>query len=153
MKTLEPYLQGHPFLEGLAPEHIKLIVGCAANRRYNPGEFLFHEGEEANMMYLIRQGKVSVELFVPGRGAITIQTLDDGDVLGWAWLIPPHVWRFDARAIDLTRVIVLDGKCLRKKCEEDYRLGYEFMKRVAHLMQEQLMATRLQLLDIYKVRP
>ena len=76
----------------------------------------------------------------------------DEDVLGWSWLIPPYRWRFDARAIDLTRAIALDGKCLRGKCDQDPRLGYELLKRVAAIMAERLHATRLQMLDVYGAR-
>jgi CRP-like cAMP-binding protein len=72
-------------------------------------------------------------------------------VLGWSWLFPPYRWHFDARALELTRAIALDGKCLREKCEEDHDLGYELVKRVAQIIMERLQATRLQLLDVYGV--
>ncbi len=152
METLEPILAEHPFLKGLEPRYIELIVGCASNVRFNPGQFLFHEGEEANHFYVIRQGKVSLEVFAPDRGAVSVQTLGEGDVLGWSWLIPPYHWHFDARAVELTRAIALDGKCLRTKCEEDHDLGYELLKRFAHIIMERLKATTMQLLDLYGVR-
>ena len=149
MKTLEPLLAEHPFLKGLSKNHLKLIVGCASNVRFNAGQFLCREGEESNNFYIIRQGIVAVELFIPGHGTVRIQTIDEGDVLGWSWLIPPHKWRFDARAIDLVRAFALDGKCLRNKCEKDHNLGYELLKRFTHITAERLDATRLQLLDLY----
>ena len=51
--------------------------------------------------------------------------------------------------MEQTRVIALDGDCLRKKCDEDHELGYNIMKRFVNLMEDELMALRLQLLDIY----
>jgi hypothetical protein len=90
-----------------------------------------------------------VETFAPGRGPIIIQTLGEGEVLGWSWLIAPYRWRFDGRAVELTRAIALDGECLRGKCEEDHNFGYKLMKRFAHVMEQRLQATRLQLLDVY----
>jgi CRP/FNR family transcriptional regulator, cyclic AMP receptor protein len=72
--------------------------------------------------------------------------------LGWSWLIPPYKWRFDARAIETTRALALDGKCLRGKCDEDPRLGYELLKRIAAIIAERLHATRLQMLDVYGAR-
>jgi CRP/FNR family cyclic AMP-dependent transcriptional regulator len=149
METLEPILAEHPFIKGLEPHHVQLIVGCASNMRFDAGQFLFREGEEANQFYIIRKGKVALEIFSPEKGPIIIDTLGDGEVLGWSWLIPPYHWRFDARAVELTRAIALDGKCLRNKCEEDHDLAYELLKRFAHLMEERLEATRLQLMDIY----
>ncbi|HHT9124119.1 MAG TPA: Crp/Fnr family transcriptional regulator, partial [Candidatus Wunengus sp. YC63] len=50
-----------------------------------------------------------------------------------------------------TSAIALDAKCLRAKCEEDHDLGYELLKRFAHVITQRLEATRLQLLDVYGV--
>jgi CRP-like cAMP-binding protein len=149
METLEPILAEHPFLKDLDRHHLELIVGCASNVRFDPGSYIFREGEEAHQFYIIRHGKVALEIVAPQRGPLIVETLDEGDILGWSWLIPPYNWHFDARAIDLTRAIALDGKCLRTKCEEDHHLGYELLKRFAHIMEQRLEATRLQLLDIY----
>ena len=149
METLERILAEHPFFKGLEEPYLQLLVGCASNVRFNAGEVVFREGEEANRFYLIRQGKVAVETFAPGRGPIIMQTLGEGEVLGWSWLIAPYRWRFDGRAVELTRAIALDGECLRGKCEEDHNLGYELMKRVSHVMEKLVEATRLQLLDVY----
>jgi len=151
METLERILAEHPFFAGLDARHIQLIVGCATNVRFDAGQFIFREGEEANEFYVIRHGKVALEVFVPGRGPVTIQTLGEGEILGWSWLIPPYHWHFNARAIELTRAIALDGKCLRAKCEDDHDLGYELLKRFAHIVEQRLQATRLQLLDVYGV--
>ncbi len=153
METLEPILSEHPFLKGLEPRYLKIIVGCASNVRFNAGQFLFREGEEANRFYMIRQGKVAVEIHAGKRGSIIVQTVGEGGVLGWSWLIPPYRWRFDARAVELTRAIALDAKCLRTKSEEDHNLGYELLKRFSDIVVERLDATRLQLLDLYGVHP
>ena len=152
METLEPILAKHPFLKGLKPEHLKILVGCASNVRFNAGQFLFHEGEEANEFYMIREGKVAVQIQGAERGPITVQTIGEGEVLGWSWLIPPYRWRFDANALELTRAIALDGKCLRTKSEEDHDLGYQLLRRFAGIIVDRLEATRLQLLDVYKAR-
>jgi hypothetical protein len=61
--------------------------------RFEPGQFVFREGEEANQFYLIRHGKVTSEIHAPPRGSIIIQTLGEGDVLGWSWLFPPYRWK------------------------------------------------------------
>ncbi|HEC15641.1 MAG TPA: Crp/Fnr family transcriptional regulator, partial [Sedimenticola sp.] len=58
-------------------------------------------------------------------------------------------WHHDARAVEDTRAIALDGKCLRGKCEADPALGYELMKRFSAMVIDRLKATQLQLLDMY----
>jgi CRP/FNR family cyclic AMP-dependent transcriptional regulator len=149
METIERILAEHPFFEGLEKHYLEFIVSCAANVRFDAGQLIFREGEDANRFYLIRQGKVALEVFHLERGSIPIQTLGEGDVLGWSWLVPPYRWRFDARAVELTRAFSLDGKCIRQKCEESPDLGYELLKRFAQVLEQRLQATRLQLLDMY----
>jgi hypothetical protein len=92
---------------------------------------------------------VALEVTAPGRAPLVVQTLGAGEILGWSWLVPPHHWLFDAVALEQTRAIALDGRCLRGKCEADHDLGYELLKRFALIMEERLEATRLQLLDLY----
>lgn len=149
MENLKPVLAEHPFLKGMNDAQLELLAGCASNVVFKAGEFLFHEGEGAEKFYIIRQGKINVETHVPPKGTIIICSRISGEILGWSWLIPPYRWHFDARAVEVSRAIALDGKCLREKCEKDHDLGYEIMKRFARIVAERLEATRLQLMDIY----
>ncbi len=151
MRTLEGILAEHPFLSGWKPRYFQLAVRCASNVRFDAGEFVFEEGKEANTFYLIREGKVALEVAFPGRGGVTFETLGGGEMLGWSWLIPPYRWRFDARAVEMTRAIALDGKCLREKCQEDHELGYDLSTRVISSLGERLDATRFRLLDMYGI--
>jgi CRP-like cAMP-binding protein len=95
---------------------------------------------------------VALQVFVPQRGPITVETVAAGEVLGWSWLFPPYRWHFDAQALELVRAIAFDGQCLRNKCAEDHDLGYALMQRFAQIMLQRLQATRLQLLDVYGVQ-
>lgn len=152
MQTLEPLIKEHPFFKGLEPRHLQLIVGCARNERRAEGEVLFREGEEADWFYVIREGQLALEIHVPGRGPVVLQTLGDGDVLGTSWLFPPYRWQFGARVLQPTRLLAFDGKCLRGKCDADHDLGYELVRRAAQILMQRLNAARLQLLDLYGVR-
>ncbi len=152
METLDRVVSEHPFFHGMNDDQLHLVAGCATNVRFEPGQFILREGQEANQFYLIRHGKVSLEIYVPERGPITIETLSEGEVLGWSWLVPPYRWRFDARAMHLTRAIALDGKCLREKSESDTALGYELLKRFSLVVTERLQSARLQLLNVYETR-
>jgi len=149
METLERIIAGHPFFTDLETSYTELIVGCASNVRFKAGDYIFKEGNEAHEFYLIREGKVAVEILAPQRKPIVVETLDEGDILGWSWLLPPYVWKFNAHAIGATRAIALDGKCLRAKCEENHDLGYILLKRFAQIIERRLEAARFQLLDLY----
>jgi CRP-like cAMP-binding protein len=152
MKTMDRLIAEAPVFEGLASHHLELIAGCATNVRAAAGEYLFREGEQADVFYVIRHGSVALELHVPAREAVTIETLHQGDLLGWSWLFPPYRWEFDGRAREDTALISFDGACLRGKCDADHQLGYDVMSRFAQVIIARLQATRLRLLDVYGVR-
>jgi CRP/FNR family cyclic AMP-dependent transcriptional regulator len=149
IRGLETLLAEHPFFKGLEPSYLSFIAGCGTNVTFQAGQYIFHEGDPADHFYIIRHGKVQREIFVPERGPLPIDTLAEGDVLGWSWLFPPYQRFSDARAMELTRAIALDGACLRDKCDEDHHLGYELMKRLAPLVTKRLQAAMLQLIDLY----
>jgi len=149
METLEPVLAAHPFLHGLAPRHLKIIGECASKVDFKAGQFLFREQDEATKFYLINHGQVAVEIFSARRGPINIQTLGEGEAVGWLWFEKPYHWHYDTRAVQLTRALALDVKCLQQKCEQDHEMGYVLMKRYAHLLAVQFRVTILQLVDMY----
>ncbi|MDA8248685.1 MAG: cyclic nucleotide-binding domain-containing protein [Rhodospirillales bacterium] len=153
METLERLLLAHPFLAGIDPALGRVLVGCARNLRFAAGEFLFREGEAADTFYLVREGKVALELHVPGRPPLVVATLGDSELVGASWLVPPYRWSYDARATAPTRAFALDAACLRQKSEADHHLGYEMMKRLLPVMVKRMEAGRQQLLDVYGHAP
>ncbi len=152
MEAIEQILAQHPFFAGFSTEHSQLVSGCARNHRFDAGEYLFREGGPADMFFLIRHGRVALEIMPPGKNPIIFSTLGAGEIIGASWLVPPYRWMFDARALELTRTIAIDAACLRAKCEADHHLGYEMMKRFLPILEQRLHATRLQILDVYGTR-
>jgi len=147
--SLESVIKEHPFFAGMPERHLEFITGCAKNVQFTEGQVIFREGDSAHEFYFLREGLVAVELLIPHRGATTIQTVGEGEILGWSWVSPPYQWHFGARALQRTRALAFDAQCFRNKCEEDHDLGYEVLSRFVSVISARLDATRLQLLDIY----
>jgi CRP-like cAMP-binding protein len=149
MRTIEQYLPDHPFFSGLDPRALAVVAGCAANVSFSTGEYLFRTGQPADQFFVIRRGRVALQVHDPAVGTMVVDTADAGEVVGWSWLVPPYKWLFDARAVEPTGAVSFDGKCLREKCEQDPRLGYELMKLVTQVMFGRLVAARVRLLNLY----
>lgn len=149
MRTIDALLVDVPSFEGMAPEHLTLIAGCAVNRVFTDGEYLAREGEPANTFYALREGSVALETYVPQRGALVVETLHEHDLVGWSWLVAPYRTHFDVRSMGTTHTIAFDAACLREKCERDVALGYELLRRFVPVMVGRLQATRLRLIDVY----
>jgi CRP-like cAMP-binding protein len=149
MQTLDELVALSPVFAGLDDAQLDLISGCGRIAPFDGGERLFREGDPADTFFLVRRGRVALTTHVPGRGEITIETLEPGEVVGWSWLFEPYRWHFDARAVDDVGAIAFDGACLRGKCDADPALGYELMRRFAQVMIDRLQHTRTRLLDLY----
>ena len=148
VKPLGVLIAEHPFLKGMRSEHLQIMAECAMQTRFEAGELIFREGDVANRFYLILEGEVALESCVQDRGAVFVQAIGAGDVVGWSWLFPPYYWHFDARAVKPTRAIFLYGTRLREHCEADHDLGHELMKRMAEVIIKRLQATRRQMLEV-----
>lgn len=149
VEGLDAVLREHPFFTEFDERYRALVAGCAANLVVPANAYVYREGEPADHFYLIRTGKVAIEVFVPGKAPIIVETLSGGDLMGWSWLVPPFRCSFDARAVELTRLISLDAACLRGKMEEDPVLGYELYKRFSPVIAARVAAARRQMIDLY----
>lgn len=149
MRTINELLHEHPFFAGLDAETVDLLAGCAHNVHAHPGDVMFREGEVADAFYVVRSGRVSIQIHRPAGGAIIVDTVESGEVVGWSWLLDPPRWHFDAVASLETSAVRFEAECLREKCEADPAVGYAFLKQVDKVMAHRLTAARAQLLDVY----
>ena len=139
----------HPFFAGLDPTLVHEMVAKAEERSYDLGEMLVREGRPAEEFFLVMEGKVALEVGSADRGAITVETIGRGEILGWSWLVPPYRWRFDARATKLTQVIALNAAIARYALAAHPAFAYQFLMKFLPVVAERLENTRVQLLDIH----
>jgi CRP-like cAMP-binding protein len=136
------FLIQHPMFQGMTPEQIALLASRATSGHYANRQRVFTSGTVADKFYIVQKGLVGVEIPAISGAPLTIQTVGDGGVLGWSWLMPPFRWLFDARALAPSEIVAFDGEKVRADCDADPKLGYELMKRFAMLMAERLNAAR-----------
>jgi CRP-like cAMP-binding protein len=149
LHSIADELAQHQFFEGLERSVIDLVAGCGRHVVFPLGTQLFSEGEAADRFFVVHHGRVALGTKAPGRPAPVIDTVEEGEVLGWSWLFAPYAWHFDARAVSDVRAVAFDARCLRTKCDDDPRVGYQLMQRFAGVLVQRLQATRLRLLDLY----
>ena len=149
MEGLKGLLGGHPFFAGMDAADLDEVVGCATNARFPAGEYLFREGESADRFFIVREGRVALEIYVPARGPLVLDAAEAGEIAGLSWLFPPHRWQLDARAVEPVRAIAVDGMCLRAKCDANPKLGYALMQRLSEVSHRRMHSARLRLIDAY----
>ena len=139
-------LAAHPFLHGLSRDHLGVLADTASDVTFPARHRLFDDGGSANRFWLLQSGHVTLDLHVPGRGRMKIDTIGMGELLGWSWLFPPYRWAFGAVAAGPVEAFEFDARAVRACCESDPVLGYELTTRLAHVVARRLQATRIRLI-------
>lgn len=147
-------MENIPWFQELKPEHFKKLAEIASVHIFPEGSELFREGDREDRLYVVIEGRVAIEIFVPHRGRVTILTAEPLDTVGWSSVTPNIRTRTaNARAVITSKVIGFDSNALRNLCEEDHELGYFVYRRIANIIAGRLLVTRLQLLDMFAAPP
>ncbi|GAA0717229.1 cyclic nucleotide-binding domain-containing protein [Dactylosporangium roseum] len=150
MTTTYDLLVTHPFLAGLPLGHLDSLARWAHPASFRAGARIFEENGRAERYWLVRDGSVSLDTRIPGRGDVIVETLGPGTVLGWSWMFPPYRWHFGAVATEPVLGIAIDGAGTRALCEAHPDFGYELTKRFMAVVVDRMQATRIRLLDLYR---
>ncbi len=148
IEDLRRILSEHPFVHGLEESHLVFLTGCTKNVKFLPGELLFKEGGPAKEVYLIRDGEAAIQVYGPDQSVTTLSTIKGGEIAGWSWVVPPYVSHFDLIAYTVVRAIAIDADCLRVKCENDPVFGYQMLARMVKVMEQRLISTRMQMVEL-----
>ncbi|MDD5321259.1 MAG: cyclic nucleotide-binding domain-containing protein [Methylococcales bacterium] len=141
------YLSAHEFFSEFSDDVLKFLCESSSTREIKKGEILFRQGENADKFYVVRSGRVSIQIPAIMGPVLEIQTLGKDQVLGWSWLISPYKWNFQTRAEEDSELLQFDGTAILARCEQDPQFGYELLKKFAGLMSERLNAARQKMMD------
>ena len=139
-----------PWFQELRPEHVRQIASIASLQSVKAGEVLFREGDKEDYFYIVIDGRVALDMFVPHRGKIRFYTAERWEIFGWSSVTPTVRQRTaGATAVMDGRVARINAGELRRACDEDHDLGYQVMRRLANVVAARLLVTRLQMLDMF----
>ncbi|MFU8826952.1 MAG: Crp/Fnr family transcriptional regulator [Brevefilum sp.] len=138
-----------PWFFDLSQESINRLISIADVISLEPGHVIFSEGDQHPYFYLVLEGKVHLESFVPGQGSLPLFTAESLDVLGWSSLTPV-VRQMSSTAVVLapTKLLRFNAQTLMACCESDCELGFVIMRRLANIIASRLLTHRLHLLEI-----
>jgi CRP/FNR family transcriptional regulator, cyclic AMP receptor protein len=149
-ENLSRSLAQHAFVAALDPADAAFLGTCVKNVRHAAGQFLFREGEPAKDLLLLRSGRVALQSHAAQRGSVMVESVGEGDVLGWSALFPPHSWHLDAQALTPVLAFSFDAGCLQKKLDQDQGFAYRFTRQLLLEVHRRLERARLQQLDVYR---
>jgi CRP-like cAMP-binding protein len=136
------------FLE-LHPESLERLSAIANLCSFAPGDVIFNEGEQHPILYILVEGKVLLESFVPGHGVLPIFVAESLDVIGWSSLTPVVRQKTStARALENTVALSFSAEPLMELCETDCEMGFVIMRRLSNIVASRYLNHRLHLLEL-----
>ncbi len=133
----------------LAPETQERLARLGTVQDFPADTVILEEGQDANEMGILVSGRLALRQLVPGRGLVTILSVEPGDIFGQSALTEHAEAQSTVVAIEPSRALVFDGEVLRTALREDHALAASLYPRVLKAVNRRLRATRLQLLDLF----
>ena len=140
-----------PLGQELEPHHFDKLRELAKEVEFEEDHIIFSEHQPSEDFYLILSGGIALEIVIGGR-PMCVQTLSSGDELGWAAVLMRDGWHFQARCTCPVRAWAFHGPALLEACKQDTAFGFALMRRLLEVVAGRLEATRLQLLEVFKLK-
>lgn len=134
----------------LTPAQLLKVAAIATPVRIASGAFLFREGEHNSNVFVLLHGQIDLVMNVRSRGTQRILSLGPGDLVAWSSILGDGTMTCSALCLSDAELIAVDAKSVQERMALDHEFGYHFMQVVARALAARLIATRLQLLDLFK---
>ena len=137
------------FLARFSPRVQQKLLALAEPFQFKAGQDIIGEGDHSLYLYIVKSGRVSVEMDVPTKGRWMLRTGGVGTMFSWSALVEPRLATAAVRAMEDTEVMGVKGGALIDACREDYELGFELYRALTEVIASRFIATRLQFVNVF----
>jgi CRP/FNR family transcriptional regulator, cyclic AMP receptor protein len=139
-------------LSYLSDSMLENLATISSINEYRAGDYIFNEGDDANSLYAVTDGKVGLEIEKNSSTRILIDNITKGMMLGFSALVDTEEKSYttSAKALTDTKLFTWKAEDLETLFSQDYEMGFLFMKRIAKIVKTRLQIRNVQFLDIYK---
>jgi CRP/FNR family cyclic AMP-dependent transcriptional regulator len=136
-------LASSEFFKGLGKSSIEKIAGLCQVETYEPGGYIFRQGDFGEHIYIIAEGHIFLERSMDmgaRQGSAVIGILGKGRVFGcWSTLLgEPHNLMSSATCQKPTKVVSMKGSDLRQLMLDSTELGLKVLERLCFLLRDRI---------------
>ncbi|HEY8207326.1 MAG TPA: cyclic nucleotide-binding domain-containing protein [Myxococcaceae bacterium] len=130
-----------PLFDHLSGRDLKKIARLLHERRYQPGEVIFREGDPGAGMYIVRKGKVNIVIRRPDGSEQLVAPIEERQFFGEMALLESAPRSASAVAADKSELLGFFEPDLESLIERDSKLGSKVVWNLARLMATRLRGT------------
>jgi CRP/FNR family transcriptional regulator, cyclic AMP receptor protein len=131
-------------------EHLSSITELQS---FKEREVIFEEGDRAENFYILKKGKVLLEVAVSESIIISLGSIKTGYSFGWSSLIPGSSHTSYAVCSEPCDVLIIPGKQFLGLLDGDHPSGYRFMTEVMKILKNRLDRRTGQFLKVMTKHP
>lgn len=129
------FLKEVDIFKGLDENQLASVQRGCREKEYRDGDRLFREGEKADHIWVVVEGRIDLRFDLPGgvsSEATTVSHVSTTNSFGWSSFVPPYNYSLSAYCSGRTcKVICLDREYLHNLFEEDSGMGYKVTSNLA----------------------
>jgi len=134
------FLQRLPLFSDVPRRDFGTLFQALVERRYDPGEILFQEGEIGRALYILESGHVEISRRNAQGHLTRVAVLNPGDYFGEMSLLDELPRSATAAAMDPVRAHLLYKTEVEKVCRISPRVGVAVMSHLASLLAARIRA-------------
>ncbi len=134
--------------QDLNPSQLELVKDLVKPIKLSKDAVVFEQGEEAQYIYLVTDGRVAVH-YKPYDGPIlTVSHVAPGGVFGWSAALGRAIYTSSAVCETDCEIYRIHGRDLQVVCVEHPEIGRPILERMAGVIAEGLRDTHVKVLDL-----
>jgi CRP/FNR family cyclic AMP-dependent transcriptional regulator len=129
-------------------ELLDKLASLCTLKTYEAGTIIAMEGKEANNLYLLAEGAVSIIVGLGKTYERQIQTASRFELVGWSAVVPPYSYKGSVKVEKKLTALVFNGQALRDLSQKDPVLGCVVYRWIISALSQRLHNAFLQLTNV-----
>ena len=119
----------------LAPSDLTELNDRKIASVFEPGQFIFRQGEPCNGIFSIVSGAVAIRKTDAHGHAVLVRMRHEGETMGYRDFFSGEVFTTSAEALQRTQVCFIEKRSVRSLLDRNPTLGLNFLQRLADDLQ------------------
>ncbi len=137
----------------LSDDMLKKLVPITEMLLFDENERIFKQGESADRFYLLKKGKVLLELRVTDSITVSMSAVKSGFSFGWSAMLEDNPYSTDAICAEPCVVYSFREAKIKKAMEENHSLGFIISQRLLYVLKKRYDTRTEQFVKTIKYHP
>jgi len=132
---------------------LKSLVPITEMLVFDENEMVFRQGEKADRLFMLKKGKVLLELRITDTMTVSMSSIKPNFSFGWSAMLDNNRYSTDAICTEPCQVYSFRESKLKKVMQEDHSLGFIISQRLLYVLKKRYDARTEQLIKTIKLHP